>query len=167
MLLFSLLNCDPVNSSPPGASVHGFSRRKQWSELPFPSQGIFLIQGSNLRLLPWQVDSLSWSHQESPTDIDMWIYFWALCSAPLVPVFMPVPSCFASVASQCSWKSGSKVDSSCVLSQNGFDYLRSILATERTLCSVFVRNAIFILFKIEYIQCFGWVNFLLKIFFFF
>ena len=37
--------------------------------------------------------------------------------------------------------------------------------TERTVCSVFVKNAIFILFKIECIQCFGWMSFFLKIFF--
>ena len=39
-----------------------FSRQEYWSGLPFPSQGIFLAQGSNLHLLHWQVDSLSLSH---------------------------------------------------------------------------------------------------------
>ena len=38
----------------------GFSRQEYWSGLPFPSQGIFLTQGSNphlLCLLHWQADS--------------------------------------------------------------------------------------------------------------
>ena len=28
--------------------------------------------------------------------VETWVYFWALCSVPLVyvPVFMPVPGCF-------------------------------------------------------------------------
>ena len=50
----------------------GFSRQEYWSGLPFPSSGdlpdpeIFLIQGSNLSFLHWQVDSLSLSHQRRP-----------------------------------------------------------------------------------------------------
>ena len=39
----------------------GFSRQGYWSTVPFPPQGIFPTQGSNLRssrLLRWQVDSL-------------------------------------------------------------------------------------------------------------
>ena len=31
--------CDPVDCSPPGSSVHGFSRQEYWSGLPFPSPG--------------------------------------------------------------------------------------------------------------------------------
>ena len=31
--------CDPMDCSPPGSSVHGFSRQKYWSGLPFPSPG--------------------------------------------------------------------------------------------------------------------------------
>ena len=30
---------DPVDCSPPGSSVHGFSRQEYWSELSFPSPG--------------------------------------------------------------------------------------------------------------------------------
>ena len=40
----------------------GFSRQEYWNGLPTLLQGIFLIQGYNLHLLPllhWQVDSLS------------------------------------------------------------------------------------------------------------
>ena len=31
--------CDSMDRSPPGSSVHGFSRQKYWSALPFPSPG--------------------------------------------------------------------------------------------------------------------------------
>ena len=31
--------CDPVDCSPQGSSVHGFSRQEYWSGLPFPSPG--------------------------------------------------------------------------------------------------------------------------------
>ena len=44
----------------------GFPMQEHWSELLFPSQGIFLIQGSNLCLLCWQADSLPLSHQGQP-----------------------------------------------------------------------------------------------------
>ena len=44
----------------------GFSRQEYCH---FPLQGIFLTQGSNLRLLHWQAGSLSLSHQESPQTI--------------------------------------------------------------------------------------------------
>ena len=29
--------CDPIDSSPPGSAVPGFSRQEHWSGLPFPS----------------------------------------------------------------------------------------------------------------------------------
>ena len=29
--------CDPIDSSPPGPSVHGFFRQEYWSGFPFPS----------------------------------------------------------------------------------------------------------------------------------
>ena len=31
--------CDPMDRSPPGSSVHGFSRQEYWSELPCPPPG--------------------------------------------------------------------------------------------------------------------------------
>ena len=31
--------CDPMDSSPPGSSVHGISRQGYWSGLPCPSPG--------------------------------------------------------------------------------------------------------------------------------
>ena len=51
--------CDPMDCSPPGSSVWGFSRQEYWSGLPCLLQGIFLTQGSNpclLHLLHWQAD---------------------------------------------------------------------------------------------------------------
>ena len=53
--------CDPMDLSPPGSSVHGFSRQEYWSQLLALLQGIFLTQGSNLsflHILHWQVGSL-------------------------------------------------------------------------------------------------------------
>ena len=44
----------------------GFSRQEYCSEFPFASPGIFLTQGSNLGLLPWQADSLLLRHLGSP-----------------------------------------------------------------------------------------------------
>ena len=44
----------------------GLPRQENWSELPFPSPGIFPTQGSNLCLLYWQAVSLPLSHQRSP-----------------------------------------------------------------------------------------------------
>ena len=37
--------CDPMDCSPPGSSVHGFSRQEYWSGLPFPPPGGFLNSG--------------------------------------------------------------------------------------------------------------------------
>ena len=31
--------CDPMDCSPPGFSIHEFSRQEYWSGLPFPSPG--------------------------------------------------------------------------------------------------------------------------------
>ena len=43
-----------------------FFRQAYCSGLSFPSPGIFLNQGLNLRLLHWQTDSLALSHLGSP-----------------------------------------------------------------------------------------------------
>ena len=61
---------NPMDSSPLGSAVHGISRQDYWSGLSFPPQGVFLTQGSNLRLLHllrWQADSLVLSHLGSPS----------------------------------------------------------------------------------------------------
>ena len=55
--------CDPMDCSPPGSSVHGDSPGKKTGVgCHALLQGIFLTQGSNLRLfhlLHWQVGSLA------------------------------------------------------------------------------------------------------------
>ena len=60
--------CNPMESSPPGSSVYGVSQARlaEWVACHALLQGIFLTQGSNPRLLHWQVDSLPLSHQGSP-----------------------------------------------------------------------------------------------------
>ena len=60
-----------MDYSLPGSAVHGIfqARRLEWVAISY-SQGIFLTQGSNprlLHLLHWQVDSLPLSHLGSPT----------------------------------------------------------------------------------------------------
>ena len=62
------LLCDPMNSSPPGSSVHEIfqARTLEWVAISF-SRGMSPTQGWKLQLLPWQVDSLPLSHQGSPT----------------------------------------------------------------------------------------------------
>ena len=49
-----------------------FSRQEYWSGLPFFPPGIFPTQGSNLRLLHWQVDSLLLSHLGRPKYISIY-----------------------------------------------------------------------------------------------
>jgi len=53
-----------MDCSPPGSSVHGISQTRllEWVAI---LQGNFLIQGSNLLLLHWQVDILPLSPNES------------------------------------------------------------------------------------------------------
>ena len=53
--------CDPMDCSPPGSSVHRFSRQEYCSGFSLPSPGNFLMQGLNLLLLcllHWQAGSL-------------------------------------------------------------------------------------------------------------
>ena len=47
----------------------GFSRQENWSGLPFPTPGDLPdpgIEPASLLSLPWQADSLPWSHLGSP-----------------------------------------------------------------------------------------------------
>ena len=58
--------CDPMNCIPRGSSVHGiFPDKNTGVGCHLLLQEIFLTQGSNLRLLHWQVDSFPLSHQGS------------------------------------------------------------------------------------------------------
>ena len=47
----------PTHCSPPGSSVHGFSRQEYWSGMPFPSPGDHLDQQIELRSSALQVNS--------------------------------------------------------------------------------------------------------------
>ena len=61
--------CDPMGSSPPGSSVHGFCKQEYWSGLPFPTLGNLPLPGLNLHLLcllHWQADSLTLCRLGSP-----------------------------------------------------------------------------------------------------
>ena len=59
--------CNPVDCSPPGSSVHGIVQNNGVGG-HFLLQGIFPTQRLNLRLLHRQEDSLTLSHQRSPSD---------------------------------------------------------------------------------------------------
>ena len=61
--------CDPTDSSPPGCSVHGFSRQEYCSALPFPPPGDLPDPGIKSRSPTLGADSLPPpppSHQGSP-----------------------------------------------------------------------------------------------------
>ena len=62
VLLSRVQLCDPMAHSPAGSSAHGLSRQEYWSGCHFPLQGILPTQGSNLRPLHWQADSLPLHH---------------------------------------------------------------------------------------------------------
>ena len=49
--------CGPMDCSPPGSSVHGFSRQEYMSRLPFPTSGDPLLPG----IKPVSLASLGWS----------------------------------------------------------------------------------------------------------
>ena len=56
---------DPMNWSPPGSSVHRFSRQEYWRGLPFPTQGDLpaqMIRAMSPIPPVLQVDSLPLSH---------------------------------------------------------------------------------------------------------
>ena len=61
---------DPMDCSTPGSSVHEIlqARTLEWVAISF-SRGSSQPQGSNLRLLHWQADSLPLSHQGSPSTL--------------------------------------------------------------------------------------------------
>ena len=52
--------CDPIDGSPLGSPSLGFSRQEHWSELPFPSPQLLLIEGNG--------NPLQYSCLENPVD---------------------------------------------------------------------------------------------------
>ena len=50
---------DPMDCSPPGSSIQGFSRQEYWSGLPFPSPGDLPDPGIEPRSPTLQADSLT------------------------------------------------------------------------------------------------------------
>ena len=64
--------CGPMDCSPPGSSVHGFSRQKYWSGLPCPPPGDLPdpgIEPSSLESLHWLADSLPLVPPGKPLDV--------------------------------------------------------------------------------------------------
>ena len=59
LLLLYEQQCSPVDCSPPGSSVHGFSRQEYWSGLPFPSPGDLPHSGIKPRSPALQADALT------------------------------------------------------------------------------------------------------------
>ena len=72
VLLTRVSNCDTMNYSPPGSSVHGILQGRVLELIGLPLlQGIFPIVGSNPRLLPaLQADSLPTEPPRKPTSVD-------------------------------------------------------------------------------------------------
>ena len=56
--------CDPIDGSPPGSPVPGFSRQEHWSGLPFPSpmHESEVAQSCRLFSTPWTA-----AHQAPPS----------------------------------------------------------------------------------------------------
>ena len=71
--------CDPMDCSPPGSVREILQAKEYWSGLPFPSLGIFPIQGSNPGL-PRDVQSHRLSHQGSPLKEVKQLLFFKLTS---------------------------------------------------------------------------------------
>ena len=51
-----------MDYSPPGSSVHGFSRQEYWSGLPFHSPGDLPNTGTETTSPAWEVDVLPLSY---------------------------------------------------------------------------------------------------------
>ena len=69
---------DPMDYNLPGSSLQGILEARMLEWVGLPLQGIFPIQGSNLRLLPWQAHSLPLSHLGSPHDTMRVSKLWEL-----------------------------------------------------------------------------------------
>ena len=56
--------CDPMDCSPPGSPVHGFSREEYWRGEPFPFPGDLPCPGIKPGSPELQADSLPSENQE-------------------------------------------------------------------------------------------------------
>ena len=56
--------CDPIDGSPPGSSVPGFSRQEHWSGLPFPSP---MHESEKWKWSHLVMPDSSWPHGLQPT----------------------------------------------------------------------------------------------------
>ena len=77
--------CDPMDSTPPGSSVHGFSRQEYWSGLPFPPPGKQQWPNQNFFLIVLEVRCPKWAK----------IKVWAgqlLLESPSSICFLPSPA---------------------------------------------------------------------------
>ena len=59
--------CDPMDCSPPGSSIHEFSRQENRSGLPFPSPGDLPDPGIEPGSPTLQADTLLSEPPENPT----------------------------------------------------------------------------------------------------
>ena len=76
-LQLCLTLCEPMDHSPPGSSVLGFSRQKYWSGLPCPSPGD--LSNPDLSLVRWQVGSLP----PVPPGLDLHLHRQGNCHSEL------------------------------------------------------------------------------------
>ena len=66
-----------MDGSPPCSSVHGFSQTRVLERIAsFLLQGIFLTQGSNMRLPRWQADSLPPCHLGHCSVAELCLILW-------------------------------------------------------------------------------------------
>ena len=63
--------CDPMDCSPPGSSVHEFSRQESWSGLPCSPPGDLPDPEIKPGLLHWKQILYHLSHQESLSSLFM------------------------------------------------------------------------------------------------
>ena len=77
--------CNPMDSSPPGSSLHGISQARivECAATSFP-RGIFPDQGLNLCLLHWQMNalphsscSMNWTTREAPMQTVVYVILWS------------------------------------------------------------------------------------------
>ena len=73
-------SCNTVDYSPPGSTVHGFSRQKYWSGMPFPPEDL-----PNPGIKPtspaWTGKLFTTEPPEEPTRFPLWIdnsFMWYL-----------------------------------------------------------------------------------------